>query len=151
MCLFLCILLSGTEPPELHCPNTVAKWVDDGECSIGINSGFRVDVGRFPYCVIYSRSWSFLELYNEDTGFVAAKAVMTSSIIINATNPFVLRWDTNSNPSVYYNNNGVYRCRTDTVASPRYMVLQVGSKTLFYLIELLCLYIVEPAPFTNAD
>ena len=135
MCLFLCILLSGTELPELRCLNAVAKWPDAGVCNLGINEGFRADPGLFPYCIIYSRSWSFLELYNENTNFVAAKVVMTSSIMSNAAKPFVLRWDHITNPVVHYNNRGVYRCRTDTATSPQWMELQVGSKTLFYLIE----------------
>ena len=87
-----------------------------------------------PICTIAFQAGSFLELYNVDTGFVAARhGPFDNRPIIGIGISTYVGWNTTTYPVLKTSYTGLYRCRTDTGNSTATYQLNVRGKFTSYI------------------
>ena len=87
-----------------------------------------------PTCAISLQNGSFLELYNVDTGFVAARhGPFDNRPMIGIGITTSAFWDTTTYPVLKTSYTGLYRCRTDTGNSTATYQLNVRGKFTSYI------------------
>ena len=97
-----------------------SKTFKEGTRTLPLLAGFIL-----PDCWISLQSGAYVELYNENTGFVAAKLLNFGSY---GTEDTGLKWNFGSYPVLKKTFSGVYRCRTDTAKSKDFYNLTVVGK-----------------------
>ena len=132
-CCHCILVFSAQATPTLNAVNLIPAtlplkaYFAEGESTATLLLGL-------PTCVISFSTGSFLELYNVDTGFVAARhGPFDNRPVIGIGIATNVGWNTATYPVLKTSYTGLYRCRTDTANATATYQLNVRGKFTLYI------------------
>ena len=93
----------------------------------GEGQGTEILGNALPSCSNQLEPGSILELYNEDTGFIAGRYVPFNDSLGVAVDAHAV-WDVTSFPALKATYTGIYSCRTNSISSAQTYQLHVRRK-----------------------
>ena len=95
-------------------------------------------LSELPSCVIFHKAGQVLELYNVDTGFIAAHHGPFDNSVLGAGIHTTLYWDYAAFPTLNATFSGRYRCRTDAGHSPQKFQMHIKGKVIIIMYCIHC-------------